>query len=209
MNGHYKNGINHSNANGSGIETSENKEFIYLKRLYSLILRFKWLIILSVILFTSGAYYLAFYHLLPQYESAAVVTIDAGNNNPGANFNVANALLPDRYVMGKSIEADIQFLTSRDLLNKVASQLVNLRDEEDLSKFPILWSNFPEDSSAASVDAVTGRLGSGISIGQSPKSEEILNVSFTGYSPQEASRITNLYLNVALESRSCLAHQCA
>jgi capsular exopolysaccharide synthesis family protein len=199
MNGHYKNGINHSNSNGSGIETSENKEFIYLKRLYSLILRFKWLIIVSVILFTSGAYYLAFYHLLPQYKSAAVVTIDAGNNNPGANFNVANALIPDRYVMGKSIEADIQFLTSRDLLNKVASQLVNLRDEEDLSKFPILWSNFPEDSSAASVDAVTGRLGSGISIGQSPKSEEILNVSFTGYSPQEASRITNLYLNVALE----------
>jgi len=198
MNGHSENGLNHSK--GTELQISEDKEFINLKRLQSLVMRFKWLIIFSAILFTAGAYYLAFHYLLPQYMSTAIVVIDKGNTQPpGANINVANSLLPDRFVMGKSLAADIEFLTSRDLASRVAEQLVNLRDEADLEKFPILWAEYPEDSSPASVSDVAGRLRGGITVEEHARSDEILLFSYTGYSPQEASRITNLYLNVALE----------
>lgn len=200
MNGHYKNGINHSNGNGTGGEVSEDKEFMNLKRLQSLVMRFKWWIIFSAILFTAGAYYYAFHHLLPQYRSTAIVVIDEGGGNvPGANLDAANSLLPDRFVMGKSLAADIEFLTSRDLATRVAEQLVNLRDESDLQKFPILWTEYPEDSTAASVGAVAGRLRGGLTVEEHARSDEILLFSYTGFSPHEASRITNLYLNVALE----------
>jgi len=198
MNGHYMNGTNQINGNVKN--SSEDKEFINLKRLQSLVIRYKWLILLSTILFTVGAYYLAFHHLLPKYRSTAIVVIDQGGNGiPAANFDVANSLLPERFIMGKSLAADIQFLTSRDMASKVAAQLVNLRDENDLGKFPLLWAEYPEDSSPAPVEDVANRLRSGLTVEEHMASEELLLVSFTGYSPQEASRITNLYLNVALE----------
>ena len=198
MNGYTGNGTgngSHQQANHSG------SDLINISRLISLVLRFKWLIAFSAILFTAGAYYLAYHHLMPVYSSSAKLVIENQNTVPAAEGELMNQLLSQSssFNFGNSRASDIEFLTSSDLLTRVAEQLVDILDNANISQFPILWENYPEDSSRVSAAKVASRLKGGLNITEHRFADNMINVSFSSHSPQEASRIVNLFLNIALE----------
>jgi len=199
MNGYFGNGSGNNQVSSSPDPGSG--DLINVSRLISLILRFKWLIALSAILFGSGAYYLAYHHLLPVYSSSAKLVIEKQNAMPAGDAELMNQLISQSssFNFGNSRASDIEFLTSGDLLSRVADQLVNILSDADISQFPILWSNYPEDSTRVTAEKVASRLKGGLNITEHRFADNMINVSFSSYSPQEASRIVNLFLNIALE----------
>jgi len=167
------------------------------KYLVSLILKYKWLILLFVIMGGTGAW---FYSdtLTPIYKSSGTMIISAGSSGD----DELSRIISQTTGVGTSstIANEIQVLKSREFARKIAESLIE-EEPGDHRAFPVLW-NVDEEGNISRVSeaAVAGRVRSRLSVNRLERDSEIVEISFQSPSPQETSHISNRAMEVYVES---------
>ncbi|MFO8069614.1 MAG: Wzz/FepE/Etk N-terminal domain-containing protein [Alkalibacterium sp.] len=166
------------------------------KYLVSLILKYKWLIIIFLILGGTGAW---FYSdtLTPIYESTGTMIISAGSSGD----DELSRIISQTTGVGTSstIANEVQVLKSRDFARKIADSLIE-DDPGGIREFPVLWNQDEEGNvSRASEASVTGRIRSGLSVLRTERDSEVIEISFESPSPTEASHVSNRAMEIYVE----------
>ena len=191
----------------------QNKgELIDYKRFYSIIKRHKKIILLFVILASGVSYYITYYYLKPVYESQGTIVISKGQTNSNSNSNEIGNLITSTYGVGSgsSLAKELEILRSRRLSVSVAQQIMDLKRKPDGTLYPILWADYPVDSTIISKNQLVSRIRNNLKIEQDEAEPEVVKISYESYSPYEANRITNMVINaysdLSTDQRRSMAH---
>ncbi|WP_340106991.1 GumC family protein [Rhodohalobacter sp. 8-1] len=176
------------------------EDLIDLKALISLIKRRKWIIILSVLMITGSAYYIAFEYLMPVYESSSTIELFQERNNfPGDNEGINLVLSMYNQDSNQSLESEIYNFRSSEVTEVVAEQIKSFKYQPDGKIYPILWKEYPVDSTLVDLRTLASRISRKINIEPVERGANFLKVSIQSHSPYESARLTNLIVNRYLE----------
>jgi tyrosine-protein kinase Etk/Wzc len=65
----------------------------------------------------------------------------------------------------------------------------------DGKKYPILWKNYPDDSTSIGKKQLASRLRASINVSRADKNANIVSITFNSYSPEEAAALVNLTMD--------------
>ena len=178
-----------SNGNGPGGGRSgqPSADEINLKQLFAVLLRRKWSVMALVLLFTAGAYVYAD-RAIPVYESNGTLLITESQSSRGQIGGDLSELLSATYGfgMGSTLGNELQIMRSRRMSGMLAEKVIQMDLMENGRRFPVLWREYPVDSTVVSAGAVAGRIRGNISYNRVGGDTEIVQIRFRSYSPTEA-----------------------
>lgn len=188
-------------------------DLIDYKKIFSVLNKYKFVILFFILLSTSGAFYLAYYYLPPIYQSQSTMLISKKDSGlPQSENSYISKLVSTSYGigMGNTVNNAIEMLQSKRLANEISKQLLEIRYMANGKLFPILWSDYPEDSTVVSQRTLAYRLQKKIKVEQSKMVSDVIKISYDSYSPYEAARLVNLAINafseLSLNQNRALTH---
>ncbi len=196
----HHNGSNGSFQNSKFINNSNSQdlneqEFDYLK-FFNLLLLNKWLII--SITFLIGVLVAGItLTLTPIYKSEGTIIISESQNRYSYAGSDLSSLLTSTYGIGvgSTIANELQILRSVKLSFKLAERINEIEFDENGRKFPILWREYPNDSTTVALDTVASRYKELISFTQVDPEADLVRIAFESPSPNEAATIINLTMD--------------
>ncbi len=193
---HHKNGINGQSTNYSGNKNSDQDIEINIFRLLNILLQSKWILITIVLVFTIGSGILA-YLQTPVYSTSGTLFISESKNRYSYAGSDLSNLLTTTYGIGvgSTIANELQILNSRTLSEDLADSVIAKRYDEEGNKLPILWKDYPKDSTDISRNWVSGKIRAAMTADQVSRNTDLVRISFESYSPFEATYLTNLTMN--------------
>jgi capsular exopolysaccharide synthesis family protein len=134
------------------------------------------------------------YTKTPVYQSTGSIMIQESPENRSSSDSELANLLNKTYGIGanNTLENELQFLRSRQITKNMADKLLKDPRMSDGTPYPILWKNYPQDSTMTNQDTVASRIQKKISFNQVSRDADLIQVSFLSISPQEAERLVNL-----------------
>lgn len=192
------NGTNGSHNHSKNVDSfdSGSESDIDLQKLFNLILLKKWTIIVFVLI---GGISAAVYSLLeiPIYESRGTLMISQNQNRYSYAGSDLSSLLTTTYGIGvgSSIANELQILSSVTQSFKLAERIIELEFDENGRKFPILWVDYPNDSTTAEIASVASRYRRSISFDKVSPIADLISITFSSPSPTEAAEIINLTMD--------------
>lgn len=223
-------GMNGNGFNGSGgyylgtrytngyQQSGNNGELIDFKKFLSLFISHKWLILLFVLVGAGLAIYIC-EEMTPVYESTGTMYItDTPDNATGGNGNSQiTQMLANKYDIsgGGSVAMQVEFIKSRKLSDEVARQMMDIKYRPDGSLYPILWNDYPIDSSLVDLGTLSYRIRNGLTVKQKEDKSGftipgMVLISFDSYDSYEASRIVNMIMNtyadISMKQNRAVAH---
>lgn len=195
LNGHHNgtyNGEMHPTSASQGKREVLDDE-IDLGRLFAVLFNRKWLI-LGVTLAAAAVSMAYIFTARPIYQSdGSFLVSQAGNRYSMAGSDLSNLLISNFGVgMGSTIENELEVMRSRQFSYELAKRIHEERLDRDGRLFPLLWRDFPEDSSLVAVDTVFARIATQLSFNRPDRMSDLISISFQSPSPQEAQRLVNL-----------------
>jgi capsular exopolysaccharide synthesis family protein len=203
-----ENNIPSSNSNGryrgeymgeqisSGFQSSEsieNDEEINLRQIFGIILHHKWLILaVTLVSMLLGLVYVMV--VTPIYRSNGTVLITTAGNRYSMAGADLNALLTSNFGvgMGSSLQNEVLILRSRTFLSEIAQRVLDERYLPDGSIYPILWADYPRDSTIVDKGRVLGRISQVLEFNPMGRDNNGLAIVFESPHPVEAARIVDL-----------------
>jgi capsular exopolysaccharide synthesis family protein len=173
----------------SPVETDE----IDLKYLFSVLLRYKYWA-LGIIFITTALAVSYAYTLPPVYESSGTVLIQEDRTSQAfAGNSDLNSILSTSFGVGAGsrIGNEIEVMQSRKVAEEIAQRLFDNPRMENGEVLPILWYNYPEDSTRASSDAVAGRIQNRMQVQRTDQETDIISITYSSPSPFEVARLVN------------------
>lgn len=191
---HY-NGTNGTSTNSSNIPPSANlieENDIDLLRLFNLFLMNKWIIIALVALGGILSYVFVQFQI-PMYESKGTIMISQNQNRYSYAGSDLSSLLTTTYGIGvgSTIANELMILRSIKQSYEVANRILEIEVDENGKRFPILWREFPEDSTIAGIDTVAARYRAYIAFERPEPASEVVEIIFESPSPTEAAEVVN------------------
>ncbi|MCC5926544.1 MAG: polysaccharide biosynthesis tyrosine autokinase [Bacteroidetes bacterium] len=176
-----------------GIQNDQNDDEIDLRQVIGLFWHNKWVIILITLVFGTGAGFYAF-TAMPIYESNGSLQIsEAGMRYSMAGSDLSNLLVSNFGIgMGSSIENEIHVLQSRTFTRELAQRIYDERFQQDGRLYPVLWEDYPNDSTLVDVERVFRRLQGQIQFQRADRSSNLLRLTYRSPSPFEAARVVDL-----------------
>lgn len=184
--GEYYNSEPVSNDQG---ETDE----IDLKYLFSVILRYKYWA-LGIITITTFIALIYAYTLPPVYESTGTVLIQEERNSYSwAGSADLNSILSNSFGVGAGsrIVNEIQVMQSRKVAEEIAETLMENPRMENGEVMPILWYDYPEDTTRVSQDALARRIQNRMTVERTDQETDIISITYSSISPFEVARLVN------------------
>lgn len=188
-------------ANGSGKEMNYNSQQyasdvendIDLKKLLNILLLKKWIIIAFILI---GGVSAAVYSLLeiPIYESRGTLMISQNQNRYSYAGSDLSSLLTTTYGIGvgSSIANELEILSSVTQSYELAERILAIEFDENGRKYPILWTDYPNDSTTADIASIASRYRKSINFEKVSPIADVISISFESPSPNEAATIINL-----------------
>mgnify|MGYP000055992839 CR=1 FL=1 len=174
----------------------QNNEEVDISRLLFLLWRNK-LIVISIVITTTVLGGVISWMTVPIYQSAGSMLIeDSEGANPlmsGGDEGIGQ-LLASTYGIGagSTIKNELQILESRSLSNKVADKLFRDPIMNNEQMYPILWSDYPNDSTITTKDTVAKRFRERLKVRRVNRDADVVDISFSSPSPLAASKVVNL-----------------
>lgn len=161
---------------------------IDLIKLFSIILRYKWIIAGITLMFTIASVIYS-YSIIPVYESDGTILIkDDQNRYPGGGAELSNLLSATYGIgMGSTLSNELQVFRSRSMSFTLANRVIQEDVMKNGSRFPILWRAFPDDSTVVTRDSVATRIRNNMDIVRQDQDTDMLRITFKSYSPLEAA----------------------
>ena len=189
----------HHSLNDSGPHHNQPKDGddeIDLKKIFSLLLGYKWLIVGIVIASTVGSYFFA-KSLTPIYQGEGTMIISESRNSYSMAGSDLNSLLSSSFGIGRgsTISNELEVLRSRSLAKQLGDHLLENPIQEDGRMFPVLWRSYPEDSTVVSQDTLISRIRGGLTIGRVDRETDVVRVNYDSPSAIEAAYMANLVLD--------------
>src|SRR6056297_2462760 len=169
---------------------------LYPKYLVSLIIRYKWIILLLVILGGTGAWFYAD-SITPTYESSGTLMITATDGGDGE----LSQIISQTTGMGtnSTLANELQVLQSREFSRQVAQKVMD-QNPGYIDEYPVLWSVDEEENvTRAELGAVANRIRRNLSTLRPERDADILELSYTSSSPKEAAFILNEAMEVYVD----------
>lgn len=182
------------------IKDDEKKDEIDLKHLINVSLRYKWWVLTITAFLTVLAAVYA-YSLESVYESSGTIIIaEERNRYTWANSDISSIVSSSFGVgTGSRLVNEIQVFQSRRLARAIADKIIARDLMENEKRFPILWRQYPTDSTQVSAEALTGRIRSRMNVSRVDMDTDILRVTYTSPSPIEASYLVNTTIDTYTE----------
>jgi len=196
-NGYY--GGEYTSAMSSPADEAKRDE-IDLKHLINVSLRYKWWVIGITILFTGIAWLYAQTFDDVYTSSGTIVIAEERNRYTWAGSDISSIVSSSFGVgAGNRLVNEIQVFQSRRLSEEIAKKMHEQDVMENGERFPMLYRSFPDDTTKISVDALTGRIRSGLNVNRVDMDTDILRVSFTTRHPLEAKYLVNTTMDTYTE----------
>jgi capsular exopolysaccharide synthesis family protein len=192
------NGTNGSHNHSKTVNTidSDSENDIDLQKLFNLLLLRKWTIIAFTVL---GGITAAVYSILeiPIYESRGTLMISQNQNRYSYAGSDLSSLLTTTYGIGvgSSIANELEILSSVTQSFKLAERIMEREFDENGRKYPILWVDYPNDSTTAEIASVASRYRRSITFDKVSPIADLISITFSSPSPNEAADIINLTMD--------------
>lgn len=189
-------GMPSGNPGNSGQNRNNRDEVerrIDLKKIFAAFKQHKKLILGSIFLCMVGALVYS-YQVTPVYQGIGSIMIQETSQDRSAeNGELAN-LLNKTYAVGanSTLENELQFLRSRQISMNMASEILDRQRMENGEIYPILWKNYPEDSTVVSQDTLVNRIQKKINFSQKATEANLVQVTFESPSRLEAKDMVDL-----------------
>jgi len=177
---------------------------ISVTKLIRLAFHYRWIIIITVLITTIFGYSLSVF-FTPIYESQGTIIISTPSNKFSMAGSDISSLLMSSYGigLGSSITNELEILNSRTLGYNLSTKIFEERFDQNGRLYPLLWRDYPTDSTATTIDTVYFRVMSQKLVTQKGNAfSGILNISFKSPSPLEAQRMVNLLIDTYSEASS-------
>lgn len=191
-NGHYRGEYIGDNLAEQKVGQNDS-EVIDLKQIFGLLWHNKWWIILFTLLGTTLSAIYA-YNQVPIYQSNGTLLITTAGNRYSMAGSDLDALLVSNFGvgMGSSLQNEILVLRSRTFSKEIADRIFQERYMSDGTLFPILWREYPYDSTLVRIETIQSRISRNISFAPMGRDNNGIIITFDSPSPEEATRIVDL-----------------
>ncbi len=180
-----------------GQDSDSNSNILDAKKVIHTILRFKWLVLLFLIIGGALAWLYAD-TIDPTYESTGSILISAGSSQDDELSRIISQTTG--FGTRSTIANEMQVLKSREFARQVAIRIID-QDPGDIDNYPLLWTTDEnENIERASEDAVTNRIRRGLIVERPERDSEVLNISFRSKSRVEAAYVVNNAMDIYVES---------
>jgi len=178
--------------------TTTNSNPLDPQKLFSMIQRYKWIIILLLIAGAGGAWYYA-ENATPVYEANGTILIET----PTGDQDDRLAQLMNQTTgegLSTTLANQIQVFKSRSFSRQISQSLID-QDSLTISDYPILWTYDEEKKEfyRASEATVTSRIQRNIAFNRPEEEADVLDISFASKSPKQAATIVNNAMELYVE----------
>jgi len=182
------------------LDDSSNNDEIDLKLLLATMLRHKWWVagITVAITLIAGIYAFA---QQPVYQSSGTMLIaEERNRYTWAGTDLSSMMSSSFGVgTGSRLTNELQVLQSRRLANEIADKLLETERMENGEIFPILWYEYPGDSTIVARTTVSSRIINNMNVDRTSQDTDVLRISFSSFSPLEAQTLVDLTMETYTE----------
>ncbi|HLR91218.1 MAG TPA: polysaccharide biosynthesis tyrosine autokinase [Balneolaceae bacterium] len=180
--------------------TASGSDEIDLKYLLKVLLRYKYIAIGIVLLTTISAAIYA-YSLPSVYQSTGTILIQEERNRYTWAGSDLNSILSSSFGVGAGsrLVNEVEILQSRMVASEIADKVFETETLENGKLFPILWYDYPEDSTRASREMVVRRIQNRMNVNRADLDSDILRIAYTSPSPFEAAALVNITIDTYTE----------
>src|SRR5690625_442588 len=180
--------------------TASGSDEIDLKYLLKVLLRYKYIAIGIVLLTTISAAIYA-YSLPSVYQSTGTILIQEERNRYTWAGSDLNSILSSSFGVGAGsrLVNEVEILQSRMVASEIADKVFETETLENGEIFPILWYDYPEDSTRASREMVVRRIQDRMNVNRADLDSDILRIAYTSPSPFEAAALVNITIDTYTE----------
>jgi len=202
-NGSYKNGKYNGellpNKSSNPGTKKVNQDEIDLLQLFHVGWRYKWLLVLTLLLGTLASYYLA-QNATPIYRGeGSLIIAEARNRYSMAGSDLSTLLTSNFGIgMGSTIANELQILKSRRFNQRVARNLIELSNgNTELYPLTLIELDDPETvlTDEEKLNIVTNRLIASVNFGRIDLESDVISITFESPSRAEAARVVNLVID--------------
>jgi len=164
--------------------------------------RYKWWISATVIVTTLLSFLLV-NTITPQYESSGTVLVLEEQSRMSGGTDLSN-MMTSIYGVGAStrINNEIGTLRSRQLSDAIAEKIMEQEVMENGRPFPILFLDYPEDTTRVTSLRLADRIRNLMNIERFERDTDILTISYRRPSPIEAKELVNITMDTYTELSS-------
>src|SRR5699024_454901 len=168
------------------------------QKIIAMLLKYKWAILL---LLTAGGIGALLYAntVTPTYESNGSLLISSADKTPTDELSKIISRTTG-HGTSSTIENELQVLQSRKFSLQVAKRVVE-QDSGGRKSHPILWgSDENGDPKKLSQEGVAARIEKRVSFRKLEEKADVVGVSFTSSSPEEAASVVNAVMETYIET---------
>lgn len=174
----------------------QEEDEIDIKKLIHIAFRYKWVILFFLVIGAAGGYYHAASQIpIFQGEGSMIIAEDrARYSMAGSDLS---SLLTTSFGIGQStrVKNELEVMRSRRFIGEIADQLLASPYDDEGTLWPILWMEFPVDSTLASRGEIIERIRGRISVDLKDQETDVVRVTFQSPLPREAKVIVNAVLD--------------
>ncbi len=179
--------------NGNATERIYEDTAKDLEQLFYMVWHHKWLVAGSIFVCMALAY-IAASSMTPIYRSYGTMLISQPENRYSYAGSGLADLLSTTYGIGQgtTIANELFILESWHLSHALADTLLEIQTTGNGKKLPILYKQYPTDSTTASIEKVTGRLQKKLESERVSDKVDIIKISYNSPSAVGAAQVVNL-----------------
>jgi capsular exopolysaccharide synthesis family protein len=181
---------------------------IDVRQIIGLLLHHKWMVIGMTLIFTMLAAAYAF-SVMPIYSSNGTVLITTSGNRYSMAGSDLDALLISNFGvgMGSTMQNELLVLRSRTFIREIAERIHQERYMPDGRMYPMLWWDYPKDSTLVTELHVAARLAGALQFNPIGRDNNGLSIISESPNPYEASRIVDLAITAYADVSTRLNRQ--
>lgn len=196
-NGHYNGSHNQPGVNntlpGSYSDTDDE---IDVKKLIVTLWRNKFILVgITLLGILAAGIYL--HYATPIYSSSGSMVIAEARNRYSYTGSDLSNLLTSTYGIGagSTISNELEILRSRRMSNEIAEKIMDQKIQPDGKMMPILWRDWPTDSTMVEVGTVASRIRNTATYERISREADLVRVSFESPSPFEAQFVVDTIMD--------------
>lgn len=199
-NGRYRGEFPVSERNGYAGQPftppQQDDDEIDLKRLFYTLLRYKWIILLALMLGTAGGYFFADSQT-PIFRGEGSMIIAQDHNRFFSGGNDLGSMLSSSFGIGQSnrIQNEIEVLRSRIFIGELVDHLLQNPQQSDGTQWPVLYTEYPDDPQLDDRLMIIERIRETMSADIKGRDTDIVQITYESPSREEAQYVVNLILD--------------
>ncbi|MDG5766321.1 polysaccharide biosynthesis tyrosine autokinase [Balneolales bacterium ANBcel1] len=183
-------------TNNTGQPAWQDDDELDVKKLFFTIFRYKWIILACLILGTAAGYFYASSQT-PIFRGEGSMLITEDRSRYSMAGSDLGSLLTTSFGIGQSsrLHNELEVIRSRRFAGEIADRLLSDPYQPDGRIWPVLWEEYPEDSTIVDRQRVIHRIREYLTAELKNRDTDVVQITFESPSREEARQVVNLVLD--------------